>query len=164
MRNKISFSSNYFYYYLNEICNYFLLFFLSIVWFETMLPFIQVKNVSKYAVWYLSSLFEYNNITAKTTINNNKISNHNQQQHQKGINVIREQTVTIEQYIQFYDLINDKQLNIPKDYQSKLNSSFQIIKSLYLQEISQNAKHNFEELMENLVRVESGSQKESEVR
>lgn len=132
------------------------------IWFETMLPFIQVKNVSKYAVWYLSSLFEFNNITAKTTINNNKMSNQQHQQ-QKSINDIREQLVTIEQYIQFYDLINDKQMNLQKDYQTKLNSSYQIVRNLFLQEINQNAEYNFEELMANLMRVDTGSQKEMEL-
>ena len=129
-----------------------------------MLPFIQVKNVSKYAVWYLGSLFEFNNITAKSTINSNKMSNQQHQQQQKSINDIREQLVSIEQYIQFYDLLNDKQMNLQKDYQTKLNSSYQIVRNLFLQEINQNAEYNFEELMEHLMRVDSGSQKEMEVR
>lgn len=45
------------------------------------------------------------------------------------------------------ELINDKQLNLAKDLQTKLNSSFQILKNIFQQELSQNGELYLEDLL-----------------
>ena len=55
-----------------------------------------------------------------------------------------------EQYNKLFDLVNDKTLNLQKDLLEKLKSSFQIIRSLFLQDVRSNGSVYFETLLANL--------------
>lgn len=117
------------------------------LWFDVMLPFIQIKNLSKYIIWYLSSIFEYHKIGMKTQLNLKPTSTV-----QNGVNEITEPILTIEQYFKMFDLNSEKQqLNLSKDLQTKLTNSFLIMRNIFAQELSQNGEFYFEDLLTMMI-------------
>lgn len=60
-------------------------------------------------------------------------------------------SISLNNYNQIFELVNDKTIPLPKDTQAKLKSSFDIIRSLFLQQkMAQNNVDNFKLFMEQL--------------
>jgi hypothetical protein len=65
-----------------------------------------------------------------------------------------------DQYNKLFDLVNDKTLNLQKDLLEKFKSSFQIIRSLFLQDVRSNGSVYFETLLSNLTPEKDNKQLE----
>ena len=62
-----------------------------------------------------------------------------------------------------YDLVNDKTLLPQKDLAQKLKSSFQTIRSLFVQDLIKHGSLHFETVLASLTSAEANSAKQTEV-
>lgn len=122
------------------------------VWFDCMLPLISVKSCTVFVASYLQNIFDLHNLTNKTTgnlLNNSKTS-----------------VVSFDQYIRFYDLLNDGfmiksgNLNLPKESTLKLRTSFQLLRDCLMLDIQANGSQYLETLFQNINNEKTSRQAE----
>ena len=72
--------------------------------------------------------------------------------------------INLDQYLSIYELANDKTFVLPKDVALKFQSSFQIIRNIFLQNLNANGNQYFEILLINLPLEDSPKQSEVKFR
>jgi hypothetical protein len=118
------------------------------IWFHCIMPFIGMKSCTSYAVSYLHGLLEFYKVDAKSIT---KFSN-------DGL-------FSMDQYLRFYDLVNDKSLIPQKDLGQKFKASFQTIRNFFFHDLKR-TNHGtviFEVLLANVCSVEANSAKQTEL-
>lgn len=110
------------------------------LWFEIMLPLISIKSCSHFIATYLYYLFEHHksNVSKLTS---------------------KQSVIDCDQYLEFYDLVNDKSLVLNKDSLSKFKSSFQQIRTIFYQSLT--TSEYFEPILANLENETSARQTEN---
>jgi hypothetical protein len=74
--------------------------------------------------------------------------------------------LSFDQYYRFYDLIHDAKssnLNLSKDVSNKLKSSFQILRSVFIQELNHNGSSYIESLFHSINNEKTSKQAEVSV-
>lgn len=111
------------------------------LWYECMLPFVNIKNCGNYVVSYLSAIFQHHTIDLKT------------------IDKMPGELVSLEEYVRLYDFMNEKMV-LSKDALNRLKSAFEIVRAWFILYSTRHATQQFEPLLATLP-VES-STKQSE--
>ncbi len=68
--------------------------------------------------------------------------------------------MTIKQYFELFDLINDKSLVLSKETNTKLNKSFAMVKTIFMNQSKANFSFHFETVLSRLPLTESDKQNE----
>lgn len=109
------------------------------IWFDIMLPLISTKSLTNYVATYLSFILDHHKA------NISKLSH-------------IESLIDCDQYLDFYDMVNDKTLVLSKEAAQKFKVSFQQIRNIFYQNLS--GSEYFEPILSNLVAESSPKQTE----
>ena len=104
-----------------------------------MLPLISTKSLTNYVATYLSFILDHHKA------NISKLS------HIQSL-------IDCDQYLEFYDMINDKTLVMSKEAAQKFKISFQQIRNIFYQNLS--GSEYFEPILSNLIAESSPKQAE----
>jgi hypothetical protein len=104
-----------------------------------MLPLISTKSLTNYVATYLSFILDHHKA------NISKLSH-------------IESLIDCDQYLDFYDMVNDKTLVLSKEAAQKFKVSFQQIRNIFYQNLS--GSEYFEPILSNLVAESSPKQTE----
>ncbi|CAF0829529.1 unnamed protein product [Brachionus calyciflorus] len=96
------------------------------IWFDSMLPQINVKGCSNFVITYLHNILQHHKVEANSKV---------------------DLVLNLDEYNRIYDLIHDK--NLPKETSQKLKVSFDVLRDLFSQEMVKNSQ-NFEVLLSKL--------------
>jgi len=114
------------------------------LWFEGMMRFVNIKNFSSATINYLNSFLEAHSDKIKSgNLNKN------------------EEIISVKQYFEFYDLINDKTANfITKDMSTKLQNSYKLIRLLFQNQSKAQLSNQFETILSSIPHAPSAKQTE----
>lgn len=108
------------------------------IWFEIMLPLINIKHFNMYVASYLQVLLDHHKIDSKSIVTKYK----------------DQYIISLDQYFKIYELANDKSLNVlnNKEAYQKFKSASLIIRALFMSnlEFSPETGLTFETMLLNL--------------
>lgn len=114
------------------------------IWFDVMLPLMNVKHYSIYISNLPSVLLRHHKVDAKSVITKAQLK------------------ITLDQYFNLYELVNDKTMNTNKDAIRQLKLAFPLIRILYMHGLSTTSESEliFDMLFPNLINETSAKQTE----